>query len=573
MIMDGGNSTSVVDKIWADLIPSIRVFLTSVVLFLSLALLIMFVVLMFLKVLRTLWPRPTAAVARSTGIELTNFAELPGETEELDEGAVTAAQTDAPQVRFRGSDDQTVRKQVDWASPARTDYTQVQPGTSNYAEMAAPSTPSQGRRSGPYTSTPITPRYPVNPPVMSPLNQHTEGYGSLVPPPSCGTTPTNSANNSPTQRLFTTYMPPETPMATPYLRSRAESTPNLVTADMAQTSSMAQQSGSFSLKKARFPDTFNGRSDFRDWLKQFEIVARWNGWNEEEMGSVLASSLRGSAQQVLRDLPADEVENYESLVQALSRRFQPKGREGLHKDELKSRKKRRDETVAEYGFALNQIATSAYPRMPPKDREEIVIDQFIDNLPTIDLQRHVKFGNPKTLDRAIALATEYDSFNGRIEGRKPDDRHDRQNRTERPVRAIEKKEDNEMLQVMRELVQGQKEMKQDIVRGQKEIAEAQKSLAHQMKAPSSSSSGPRQNRQDMACYNCGDKSHLIGQCPHPPRNGPPRPIGTRGTPPLDPSRQPPYQRYPQQQYNSRTPGQTNFTPRQSNPVSSQQAGN
>ena len=176
--------------------------------------------------------------------------------------------------------------------------------------------------------------------------------------------------------------------------------------------------------------------------------------------------------------------------------------------------------------------------------------------------------HPETLDDAIALATEYDSFNSRVEGRRPDNRPDR---SDRPVRAIEKKEGDEMLRVMKELVQSQKEMRQDIVKGQKDIAEGQKSLISQMKTPPST--GPRLNRQDLACYNCGDKSHLAGQCPHPPRNHFPRPGGPRGAPPNNFNRQSQYQGYPQQQYHNRAPGQANPTPRQSTSVSSQQAGN
>ena len=33
--------------------------------------------------------------------------------------------------------------------------------------------------------------------------------------------------------------------------------------------------------------------------------------------------------------------------------------------------------MTEYGFALNRIASDAYPRMPPEARETIVSDQFV----------------------------------------------------------------------------------------------------------------------------------------------------------------------------------------------------
>ena len=214
---------------------------------------------------------------------------------------------------------------------------------------------------------------------------------------------------------------------TPY--TRAEITPQ----------SMLHQSGSCSLKKAKTPDTYSGKTDLEDWLRHFEIISRWNGWNEEEMGSSLASSLRGSAQQVLRDLPAAEMENYDSIICALKRRFDPEEREESHKDFFKTRNKKKDESISEYGFELSRLAVSAYPRMFQKDREEIVIDQFINGLPSRDLQKHVKFGKPKTMHQALALATEYESFDGRFLGEKSEDR------PEQPVRVIERKNEEEEL--------------------------------------------------------------------------------------------------------------------------------
>ena len=56
--------------------------------------------------------------------------------------------------------------------------------------------------------------------------------------------------------------------------------------------------------------------------------------------------------------------------------------------------KKKGESVTEYGFALNRIASDAYPRMPPEARETIVIDQFVSGLPSKDLRRHVQFHHP-----------------------------------------------------------------------------------------------------------------------------------------------------------------------------------
>ena len=44
-----------------------------------------------------------------------------------------------------------------------------------------------------------------------------------------------------------------------------------------------------------------------------------------------------------------------------------------------------------------------------------VIDQFITGLNNYDLQKHVQFGHPKTLNEAISLATEYEALEGSVD--------------------------------------------------------------------------------------------------------------------------------------------------------------
>ena len=324
--MKEGNITNLADKMWSDLIPSTRVFLTSVVLFLLLALLVMFVVLLFFKILHTLWPRVPRINFRPSSSGLRKSDVNTGECNESDRNKTEL------KVRFRGSDRQDERE-------------------------------SQGHNEG--SISPVGLRSAAPSPALSPLNPFSANY--------CPDTPRRPV--------------------LPYTASHQTSHP-----------------ASFGLRKPKIPDTFSGKTDLEDWIRHFEIISRWNGWNEQEMGSSLASSLRGSAQQVLRDLPAVEMEDYHSILRALKRRFDPEEREGLHKDFFETRFKEKEESSTEYGFALSRIAASAYPRMSRKDREEIVIDQFISGLPSRELQKFVKFGNPRTLDKAIALATEYEGF-------------------------------------------------------------------------------------------------------------------------------------------------------------------
>ncbi|KAK7505280.1 hypothetical protein BaRGS_00003442 [Batillaria attramentaria] len=255
---------------------------------------------------------------------------------------------------------------------------------------------------------------------------------------------------------------------------------------------------SFSQRRERIPEIFNGtKSDsLKDWLCHFETCSRWNSWDYAEKGVNLAMSLRGPAQQVLGELSPSDLEDFDSIKAALERRFDPAEKENLHRVEFRSRMKKKDESVAEYGFALNRIATHAYPRMPAEARETIVIDQFVNGLPSRDLRRHVQFHHPSTVHEAMALVSEFESFGERFEGRKP--------------------EDSEKLGV------------RNLSEGEADLAKAFKDLGDRLASEIqklTKGSNRQQNRSGVQCYKCKEKVHYARQCPmadtnRGDRNGP-----------------------------------------------------
>ena len=62
----------------------------------------------------------------------------------------------------------------------------------------------------------------------------------------------------------------------------------------------------------------------------------------------------------------------------------------------------------EYGYALKRLAIRAFPRIKHDAREDIIVDQFLQGLVDMDMQRHVSLAHPSSLDQAVSLATEYE---------------------------------------------------------------------------------------------------------------------------------------------------------------------
>ncbi|KAK3099961.1 hypothetical protein FSP39_012572 [Pinctada imbricata] len=167
---------------------------------------------------------------------------------------------------------------------------------------------------------------------------------------------------------------------------------------------------------------FDGKCDLSDFIVQFEQVAEWNGWTDSEKTTQILLSLDGPAKQMLSELTADKMGNYSCIKQVLTNRFNPVERETAYRCEFKSRRRQKGESLQDYGNCLRKLALKGYPNTPYSGVEAHVIDQFIQGISNPKLREHVQFKHPETLDKAVAVALEYESFVGPSDVvRKPQD--------------------------------------------------------------------------------------------------------------------------------------------------------
>ena len=157
------------------------------------------------------------------------------------------------------------------------------------------------------------------------------------------------------------------------------------------------------------PETFDGSAsgvDIAEYLIHFEQIADWNKWNNDQKAKMLVIKLRGEAQKLLTTLSYLQVMDYSALKQSLIQRFNPKEREITYRCEFRTRIRKGNEQCSDYGYALRRLAQRAYPNLPYNALEVIVIDQFIMGLGSLELQKHVQFKHPDTLNEAISMAME-----------------------------------------------------------------------------------------------------------------------------------------------------------------------
>ena len=78
-------------------------------------------------------------------------------------------------------------------------------------------------------------------------------------------------------------------------------------------------------------------------------------------------------------------------------------------------KRDKGESVSDYGYQLNKLARKAFPNLTLSQLEMHVIDQLITGIGNYELQKHVQFGHPKSINAAIGLATEYEALEGSVD--------------------------------------------------------------------------------------------------------------------------------------------------------------
>ena len=127
------------------------------------------------------------------------------------------------------------------------------------------------------------------------------------------------------------------------------------------------------------PATFDGTVAWTDYRAHFEACAELNGWSEEQKGLYLSVSFRGQAQGVFGNLGPGR-HSYKDLVIALEERFAPPNQTELYRVQLRERRQKASETMAELSQDIRRLTNLAYPKAPCDVRETLAKEQFVDAL-------------------------------------------------------------------------------------------------------------------------------------------------------------------------------------------------
>lgn len=145
-------------------------------------------------------------------------------------------------------------------------------------------------------------------------------------------------------------------------------------------------------------------------MVNFLKVARWNKWTSEEKALQLGMCLTGKACGVLDRLTEEESGQFDIVLKALRRRFDPDGREFLRQEEFWKRTRKPKETVDEFAQALIRLAERAYYDLSEVSQEKMLIHRFIAGVGDEEMGKWIHMRKPDTLQGAVDIALDYEAY-------------------------------------------------------------------------------------------------------------------------------------------------------------------
>ena len=135
------------------------------------------------------------------------------------------------------------------------------------------------------------------------------------------------------------------------------------------------------------PPRFDGKGCIEAHITQFNIVANRNKWTEEEKVDFMKIFLSGEASGILKDIKEDV--SFDELVQRLKARYGSLDQVEAYRVQLKSRRRRRGESLSDLMKDIRRLFMLAYPGPSNYLSDITAKDAFIDALDDRELMIRV----------------------------------------------------------------------------------------------------------------------------------------------------------------------------------------
>ena len=267
-------------------------------------------------------------------------------------------------------------------------------------------------------------------------------------------------------------------------------------------------------KPVVLPDMFTGEKSWDEWIDHFDSVTAVNGWEDAAKLQWLRVRLTGRAATVFRRLPAATRADFALATAAMRARFEPESKKELYMAEMQTSTKKRKEDWAAFGEELKLLADKAYPDLQEEARERLALNQYLARLDDPRLGFSVRQGKPATVDDAVRITLEMESY---MQASQP--------ATPLQISQVQP-EDSELSPAVAPVTSAKREDPlQQILQQMEELKAGLKAVQQQrpQQRPQRNNYGDDRDRlrREGRCFNCRGKGHMSPNCPSRRTSQPP----------------------------------------------------
>ena len=256
------------------------------------------------------------------------------------------------------------------------------------------------------------------------------------------------------------------------------------------------------------PDWFDGETPILDYLEHFEACAVINNWTERKATHYLAASLRGPALRLLGKNGEAEL-TYSALTSRLKHHFGPSGKADVFLAELRSRRRKPNETLQELGQSIRYMAGMAYLEFGADRQDKLARGHFLDAIMNPAIREGLFRAQPHTLDEAIEAALNTEAFL-QMEAERGELWYSHRHSHSRVLTGSDRPQHPDSPYTS--------EMVKKMEKALTDLTARLEALTRQVGSTSQyGNTGPhsRGRRQDGPCDDCGQQGHFSWNCPHP----------------------------------------------------------
>ena len=200
--------------------------------------------------------------------------------------------------------------------------------------------------------------------------------------------------------------------------------------------------------------TYDGTTPIETFLAKFENCSDYYEWSERERLHHLKASLEKDAGQVLWD--SVSYTTVADVIKLLKNRFGGDSQCERYRAELRSIKRKKNDTVQTVYQEIRRLMALAFPGQGGPLWETLARDAFLDALGDIDMRRRVLERDPATLDEAMKLVCRLEAIDRPVSASPTDEWSERGRRSNRFVRFAAHENDGGRLEQLELLVENYK---------------------------------------------------------------------------------------------------------------------